>query len=243
MVSNPALVLVHGAWQSAATWDLLSTRLATGGARTRAATLTGLGSDAGALSEEVSLGTHIRDVVTLLEREDLHDVVLVGHSYGGMIITGVAEHARGRVGHLVYIDAFVPDHRQSALQLLPPPIRDSFRQQADAAGGWRLPQSDRLLDLWGLEEGPARDFVRARLCDFTIRCFEEPVDAPTHAAAGIGRTYIACVREGYPARAVFEPFATRARQEAWQYHELPTGHDCHVEMPDAVADLLLARSA
>jgi pimeloyl-ACP methyl ester carboxylesterase len=239
MRRKPSFVLVHGAWQSAATWDLITPLLQAGGGQVLTATLTGLGTDAAALSEAVTLDTHIQDVVALLEREDLHDVVLVGHSYAGMIITGVSEHARQRIAHLVYVDAFVADHGQSALQLLPDSIRDAFRKQADAAGGWRLRSSDRQLDLWGLEDGPARDFVQARLCDFTIRCFEQPLEAPTHAATTLGRTYIACVRENYPAKVVFDQFANRAKREAWRYHELPTGHDCHVEMPDSVAELLV----
>jgi hypothetical protein len=200
--------------------------------------LTGLEADGPPLTEAVTLDTHTRDVEALIEREDLDDVVLVGHSYAGMIITGVAERVRPRIARLVYIDAFVPDHGQSALQLLPESIRAAFRKQAEADGGWRLRSSDRQLDLWGLEDGPARDFVRARLSHFTIRCFEQPLAAPTHAATTLSRVYIACVREGYPARAAFDQSAKRAQREAWEYHELPTGHDCHVEMPDVVSELL-----
>src|SRR4029453_18235753 len=92
---------------------------------------------------------------------------------------------------------------------------------------------------WGLEKGPARRFVEARLCDFTMRCFDQPLEAPTRAATTLPRTYIASVKEDYPARVVFEPFAARARREGWGYHELPTGHDCQAEMPDALSSLLL----
>ena len=233
-------MLVHGAFQSSGTWDLVAPAPEAGGSRVIAATLTGLGADAGALSEAVTLDTHIRDVVAIIEREDLHDVVLVGHSYAGMIITGVAEHARDRIARLVYIDAFVPEHGQSAMHLLTPHIREAFRKLAAPDVSWRLRPTDHLLDLWALEEGPARDFVKARLCDFTIRCFEQPLEAPTHAATTVARTFIAGVREGCAAKAVFEPFAARARREGWPFHELPTGHDPHVEMPDTVAELLLA---
>jgi pimeloyl-ACP methyl ester carboxylesterase len=239
MLREPSFVLVHGAWQSAATWDLVNPHLRKSGRQVFNALLTGLEADADALTEAVTLHTHTRDVVALLEREDLHNVVLVGHSYAGMIITGAAEHIRQRIAHLVYIDAFAPDHGQSALQLLPESIRDAFRKQAEADGGWRLRSSDRQLDLWGLEDGPPRDFVKARLCDFSIRCFEQPLAAPTHAAKTLKRTYISCVREGYPAKVVFDPFAARAQQEGWCYHELPTGHDCQAEMPAAVSKLLL----
>ena len=167
-------------------------------------------------------------------------MVVVGHSYAGMIITGVAEHARHRIARLVYIDAFVPEHGQSAMQLLPPNIREAFRKLAAPDASWRLRSTEHLLDLWALEEGPARDFVKERLCDFTIRCFEQPLEAPTRAATTIARTFIAGVREGCAAKVVFDPFAARAQREGWPCHALPTGHDHHAEMPDTVAELLLA---
>src|SRR5436190_1295044 len=97
MRTDSPMVLVHGAFQSGATWDLVVPRLREARRRVIVATLTGLGPDAGDLSETVSLATHIHDVVALLKRHDLDDVVLVGHSYAGMVITGVAEHAADRV--------------------------------------------------------------------------------------------------------------------------------------------------
>jgi pimeloyl-ACP methyl ester carboxylesterase len=240
MTTQSPIVLVHGAFQSAATWDLVAPRLKQSGRPVFVVTLTGLGPNAGTLSEHITLDTHIRDVVDLLELHNLRDVVLVGHSYGGLIVTGVAEQARDRIGHLVYVDALVPEHGQSGLEIMTAPMADTFRRMAAEGGGWRMAASDKLVDKWGLEEGsPARRFVEARLCDFTIRCFEQPLDAPTRAAAALPRTYIASVKGDYPARVVFEPFAARARREGWGYHELPTGHDCQAEMPDALSDLLL----
>ena len=117
MNAQSPFVLVHGAFQSAATWDLVAPRLRKGGRRVIVATLTGLGTNAAALSETVALDTHVADVVSLLERENLNDVVLVGHSYAGMIITGVAERAGDRIAHLVYVDALVPDHGQAGMDL------------------------------------------------------------------------------------------------------------------------------
>lgn len=238
-MQRPPFVLVHGAWQHAGTWDLVTPRLQARGHRVWTPRLSGLRKDANELDRDVTLDTHIDDVVTLLEREDLTDVILVGHSYAGMIITGVAEAAASRIARLVYIDAFVPRHGDSALQLLPEGFREVFREQARAHGGWRLPCGPSQLEVWGLEAGPARDFVEERQCDFTIRCFDQPLHAPTHAAEHLDRTYVACVKESYPARIAFERFADQARQENWLQAELPTGHDCHVEMPDEVTELLI----
>ncbi len=233
-------VLVHGAWQTAATWDLVTPILEAAGHAVAIPHLTGLENDSHPLSSSIGLQTHIADVIDLLNRENLRDVTLVGHSYAGMIITGVAEKALNRLCGLVYADAFIPSDGQSALDLLPETVAQMFRQQADDAGeGWRLRGGEGQLDMWGLKPGANRDFVRSRLSDFSLRCFEEKVRLTVNAAARLPRTFIACVAETYPARPIFQQFGDRARREGWTYCDLPTGHDCHVEMPDAFASKLL----
>jgi len=158
-----------------------------------------------------------------------------------MIISGVAEINPAQVQRLIFLDAFIPDDGQSVLDLLPPPIGDHFREVARKQGnGWRLPGGEGQLDLWGLEPGEARDFVRARLCDFSLRCFEEWLFLPAHRKAGIPAIFVVCVAERYPARPFFEPFAVKARASGWVVTELDSGHDCHVERPGEVARILQA---
>lgn len=240
MKDKATYVLVHGAWQGASTWDAVVDRLRARDHRVHTPTLTGLGERSHQLTPDVDLETHIEDVLTCLSYEDLRSVILAGHSYGGMVITGVTERATERIAKLVYVDAFVPKDGDSALSLLPAHFQQTFRDQARTAGdGWRLPASEKQLDLWGLKLGPARDFVRSKLCDFSIRCFEQPIHLPADLAASLDRTYIACVAPDYPARTAFQPFAQRAKQEGWRYHELLAGHDCHVELPDELAAMLL----
>ncbi len=235
-------VLVHGAWQTASTWDLVIPKLRAAGHEIWIPSLSGLENDASLLTPAIGLQTHIDDVVRFLTHENLRDVTLVGHSYAGMIITGVAEHALHRLNRLVYVDAFIPFDGQSALDLLPETVAQSFRQQAANTGeGWRLRAGEGHLDMWGLKSGPSRDFVRSNLSDFSLNCFQEAIGTPANAAAKLPRKFIACVAEGYPARAIFQRFADRAKQEGWSYDELPTGHDCHVEMPDAFLSSLVAR--
>jgi pimeloyl-ACP methyl ester carboxylesterase len=237
-------LLVHGAWQGASTWDLIVPKLQSAGHTVIAPVLTGLGEDSNRLSAAVNLESHIEDVAGILKGENLHSVTLVGHSYAGMVITGTAEVESSRLKRLIYVDAFIPDDGKSALDLLPEAIQNSFREQANAHGeGWRLPASEGLLDLWGLQPGEARDYVRRRLCDFSLRCFEQKARLPANAAAKIQKTYIAAVSQNYPARFVFERFGERARRECWVYCELPTGHDCHVETPQRFTFLLLASDA
>ncbi|SRR5579862_2061594 len=236
-------VLVHGAWQSASTWDLLSPLLEKCGHRVITPVLSGLGTDQRHLSPEISLQQHIADVSLALSKVSDH-VVLVGHSYAGMIISGVVEANPTRVERLVFLDAFIPDDGQSVLDLLPPEIGAHFRNVAREHGnGWRLPGGEGHLDLWGLKPGEAREFVRARLCDFSLRCFEEPIRLPANRKAGVPATFVAGVAEGYLARPFFEPFARKARASGWEVAELDTGHDCHVERPGEVADILLSAAA
>ena len=233
-------VLVHGAWQGASTWDLVVPKLRAAGHIVYTPVLLGLGANAHRLTPEVTLDMHIQDVLGVINYERLQEITLVGHSYAGMIITGVAEQARERIAHLVYVDAFIPQDGESALGLFPAAFQGVLREEARTTGdGWRLAGSEKRLDVWGLKEGAARDFVRSKLCDFSINCFEQPVKLPGNAATTLDRTFIACVAAGYPARPIFAPFGERAKAEGWRYHELPTGHDCHVEMPTEFTRLLL----
>ena len=157
-----------------------------------------------------------------------------------MIISGAAEANPRQVRRLVFLDAFIPEDGQSVLDLLPPETGTYFRGVArDQGDGWRLPGGEGQLDLWGLRPGEARDFVRARLCDFSLRCFEEPLRLPANRKASIPAAFVASVAEGYPARPFFAPFAAKARASGWRVTELETGHDCHVERPVEVANILL----
>ena len=236
-------VLVHGAWQSNGTWDLLVPLLEKPGHRVLAPILSGLGTDQSRLSPDITLGQHVEDVSRQLA--NLPDpVILVGHSYAGMIISGVAETNPTRIKRLVFVDAFIPENGQSVLDLLPPEMGARFLNIAREHGdGWRLPGGEGQLDLWGLKPGEARDFVRARLCDFSLRCFEEPLCLPANRKAGIPTTYVSCVAEGYPAKPFFAPFAAKARASGWEVAEVKTGHDCHVERPGEVATIFLSATA
>ena len=119
---------------------------------------TGLGERAHLANPAIDLDTHIEDVVGVLEMEDLNDVVLVGHSYGGMVATGVADRARARIAQLVYLDAFVPRDGQSVLDLQPPEARNRMRDLVQTKGdGWRIPPNPMPPDTpeaevaWGVE--------------------------------------------------------------------------------------------
>jgi pimeloyl-ACP methyl ester carboxylesterase len=233
-------MLVHGAWQSAGTWDRLVPLLEDRGHKVITPILSGLGTDQNRLSPTITLRRHVEDISSELAKVD-DGVILVGHSYAGMIISGAVETNPARVRRLVFLDAFIPDDRQSVLDLLPPETGNYFRDIARQHGeGWRLPGGEGQLDLWGLKPGAARDFVRERLCDFSLRCFEEPLSLPHNYKAKTPATFVTCVAEEYPARPFFAPFAAKARASGWDVKELNTGHDCHVERPSEVANILLS---
>jgi pimeloyl-ACP methyl ester carboxylesterase len=133
-------VLVHGAWHGAWCWNRVRRALQAQGHEVFTPTLTGLAERSHLLSRDVDLATHIDDVANVLQWEDLSDVVLCGHSYGGCVISGVADHAPERLSALVYLDAFVLQDGQSLFDVLPPEAREGQLQRTREVGeGWRIP--------------------------------------------------------------------------------------------------------
>jgi pimeloyl-ACP methyl ester carboxylesterase len=239
-------VLVHGAWHGGWCWRKVTPLLRAAGHEVFTPTLTGLGERAHLAAPEVGLGTHVQDVVNVLEYEDLSGVVLVGHSYGGMVITGAAAAAPQRLAHLVYLDAFVPEDGQSMLDLVPPERRESVPARARAEGeGWRLPSLQPgpwepfLREHWQITDETDLRWVLGRLTPQPFKTWTEAVHAPGQAAAALPRTYVRCREWVSPA---FDRHAEQAQQagSGWRYHALPTSHDAMVTMPDELAALLLA---
>jgi pimeloyl-ACP methyl ester carboxylesterase len=133
-------VIVHGAWSGGHAWRWVRPLLRSAGHEVFTPALTGLGERSHLASAQVDLETHVRDVVAVLEYEDLREVVLVGHSYGGMVISGVADRVPERLVQLVYLDAEVPMDGQSELDLLPPQERAGYEEAARSKGqGWQIP--------------------------------------------------------------------------------------------------------
>jgi pimeloyl-ACP methyl ester carboxylesterase len=227
-------VLVHGALGGGWQWQGVARRLANHRHEVYRVTLTGLGERSHLLTPEVDLDTHIQDVLGVLQWEDLDQVLLCAHSYGGMVITGVADRMPERLARLVYIDAMVPQDGQSANQLVGPQLaelgRTSAREQGD---GWRVPH-DTMPRLTGVPPEVA-DWYAARLSDQPLRALEQPVRL-TGRGAAIPRTYIRCSLD--PERGVMLPFAEHARAQGWDYHLLATDHDAEITDPGGLAALL-----
>jgi pimeloyl-ACP methyl ester carboxylesterase len=229
-------VLVHGGWHGGWCWKKVLPMLQAAGHEVFTPTLTGLGDRAHLARPDVGLATHVQDVANVLEYEDLGGVVLAGHSYGGMVITAVADRAPERVAQLVYLDAFVPEDGQALVDLLPAERREMFLERARATGeGSSVPSP--APQIWGVTSDADLAWVRPRLLPQPLATFTEPLRL-TRPAASLPRTYIACT--GSPTAATFRPFVERARADpAWRYRELATGHDAMVTMPQELAGLFL----
>jgi len=223
-------VLVHGAWHGGWCWERLREQLP--GARVYTPTLTGLGERADLLSPAVSLRNHIDDVVQVLEGEDLRDVVLVGHSYAGMVVTGVAARVPDRLARLVYLDAVVPKSGQSLFDCSSPNFRNWVDEQVRSRGeGWRIPVAPPQF--LGLSDTADIDWVMSRLVPHPYRTFREPVPWQTGQERAVPRSYINCIGSK-PRGGARSPQATGIDD----YYELSTGHDAMVTAPRELAELL-----
>jgi len=196
-------------------------------------TYTGLGERAHLAHPDIDLDTHIDDILGVLRTEDLEGVVLVGHSYGGMVATGVADRAPERLAQLVYLDAFVPRHGEALLDLVSAEARDRMREAADDSGeGWRIPPNPLPPDTDQIDVS----WIMPRRVMQPRETFEQPISL-TGAGDLLPRTYIYCTR---PAPGdVFRQFAARARSEPrWRSLEIDASHSPHVTAPEALAGLL-----
>ncbi|MCX4094727.1 alpha/beta fold hydrolase [Nocardia sp. alder85J] len=234
-------LLVHGAWHSGRVWERLAPLLESAGHRVLAPSLTGYGDKAHLLGPEVGLDTHVDDIVTLIEREDAGEVVLVGHSYAGLVISSVANRVPGRIAHLVYLDAMVPEDGETAVDVLPV-TQHMIDLAASSGAGWRIPPMPELpapFGLFGVTDPVDVEWLRGMLSDQPVRCLQQSVRLDNPAVQAIPRTHIHCVGaapEGVTRRPVPAVQPNGTPSQVW---ELPTGHDCMVTMPVELGDMLL----
>jgi len=193
-------------------------------------TYTGLGERAHLARPDNDLETHIQDVVGVLTCEDLRHVVLLGHSYGGMVATGVADRAPERVARIIYLDAFVPENGQALIDFLPPQARQRVKDSVSSGDGWRVTPNPIPPDT---SENDAAWVAKFRMPQ-SVRCFEQPIRL--RAKLTLPRSYIQCMR--YADHGPFGQFAARARDEGWRLDELDSSHSPNVTAPGALMQLL-----
>ncbi len=231
-------VIVHGGWGGGWEWRDVSDQLRRRGDDAFTPTLTGVGEREHLAGLEVDLNTHVRDVIGVLEWEDLEDVVLVGHSSAGMVITGVADKVPHRLALLVYVDAPVPEDGQCLLDLGDPDFAAALVRSAEAEGGWRVPFPFGE-DIADYPEPVAR---RYRSTFHPLAAFTQPLHL-SGSGDGLKRAYVRCTRrtsyvESGPGADALSRSAEAARAAGWIYREIEAAHDVQIEDPEGVAALL-----
>ncbi|MBL9041697.1 MAG: alpha/beta fold hydrolase [Myxococcales bacterium] len=232
-------VLVHGAFTGGWHWQRVRRALVTLGHEVYTPTLTGAGERSHQLSRDLRLSVHVKDVTSVLFYEDLRDVVLVGHSYGGVVITAVAEQAADRISQLVYLDATVPAHGQAATGAFSEGTADVLSQLSSGTD-WLLPPLP--LSAVGVSDPRDVEWMSSRRGPHPMATLHEPVLLGNDAAQRLPRAYIRCTRrEGLVG--VFGvdpllPFYQKAIAEGWPVRDLDSGHDAMVTVPEQVAATL-----
>lgn len=235
-------VLVHGSMHGGWCWRRVTPLLRAAGHEVYTPTLTGLGERAHLAHPAINLDTHITDIVNVLVFEELTGVVLVGHSYGMTVSTGVADRVPERIAHLVSLDGAIPSDGQAPLDYFPPAAQAARRAAVAAEGdGWRmLPPTD--LAGWGLTDVADAAWVRAKVVPQPFKTLTQPIRLTNPAARAVPKTFIACTAA--PSAGWRDAAIARVRTELrWRYRELPTGHDAMITLPRATADLLLEVAA
>jgi len=225
------VLVCHGAWGGGWSWKKMHPLMREAGYRLLTPSYTGLGERAHLANPSVDLETHIQDILNVIRYEDLRDIILLGHSYGGMVATGVADRAGDKITQLIYLDAFVPRDGQSLFDLNEAD-RERMQDLAKSSDGWRVPPNPTAPDT------PPADleWLAARRVGMPIKCFEQKLKLQNGERMP-PRSYLYCTRTA-PADP-FGQFARRAKSEpGWRYFEIDASHSPGVTAPEALMALL-----
>jgi pimeloyl-ACP methyl ester carboxylesterase len=221
---KPTIVIVHGAWGGGWAFKQVDGLLRDKGFNVYRPSLTGQGERVHLASSDVGLSTHIMDVVNVILFEDLHDVILVGHSYGGMVITGVADRVPDRIKKLIYVDAFVPEDGESVSSL--------FGERAV----WLKPMTK---DGWIVPAWVKPDQKLPKDVPQSLKTFTEPIVLKNPAARQLPAAYILTVEKGKEAKDDdFASQAARAKAKGWPVLQLEADHNAQWSAPEALVEML-----
>jgi pimeloyl-ACP methyl ester carboxylesterase len=231
-------VLVHGAWRGGWCWKRVRQGLQALGHDVFTPTLTGVCERSHLLTPQVNLDTHIADVVNLMQWEELSDVILCGHSYGGCVISGVADQVPDRIGALVYLDAFVLENGQSVHDALPGVARDAQLDLARQSGdGWKVPP----IPAEAFNVNPAdRAWVNSQCTMHPLATFQQPITLRRGAVAPKNTMFI--LATGFE-NSPFPPFYDRARAQGWRTMTVDCGHDVMLDRPEELTRALASVAA
>lgn len=235
-VSNQrTFVLVHGAWHGGWCWNAVATRLRAAGHRVYTPTQTGLGERRHLLSREITLDTFATDITNVIEFEDLHDVVLVGHSFAGLTISAVADRMPERLRHLVYLDSLLVTDNGAPFDSLPKDVVAARIKAADdSSGGLSLPNP--APSAFGLTDPDHQAMIASRLTPHPLSTYQSKLGLKHPLTNGVPATYVVCTD---PIYAPLESSRAYVRAQNWDIRELATGHDAMIAAPDDTTDLLM----
>jgi len=226
-------VLVHGAWHGGWCWRRVSDLLERQGHKVFTPTLTGLGERSHLLRAGINVSTHVTDVANVLKWEGLSNVVLCGHSYGGLVVSGVAEQMSSAIGSIVFLDAFVPENGDSMADLTSQMVRDNLKAAAER-GDIGVPARSAAAFMVNKND---QAWVDAMCVPHPIASMTEKV-ALTGARETIGKkAYIRAA--AYPNPGFDLAYARVKADKSWRTYEVPCGHDVMVDMPEQLAEILL----
>ena len=227
-------VLVHGAWHGGWCWRDVAAVLRTAGHQVFTPTMTGLGERAHLLNAQVGLSTFIDDIAAVILSEELDNVVLVGHSFGGHVINGVADRMPQLLRQLIYLDGLVVQHGQSALSIMPPAVQAERTRTMDAE---RLRMTIPSPDQFGLSDPAQLAWVMRQLTPHPLKGYTEPLQLQHPLGNGLPKTYIAVTDPWYPPLAELRQWVRS--QPDWDWRELAACHNAMVSAPLALASLLM----
>jgi pimeloyl-ACP methyl ester carboxylesterase len=226
-------VLVHGAWHGGWCWRRVSDLLEHHGHKVFAPTLTGLGERSHLLRGDINLDTHITDIVNVIKWEDLSGIVLVGHSYGGLPVSGAIEQSFERISSVVFVDAFLPDDGERAIDLASEFTRKGTLDAIARGEISSKPPSASVFHVNGKDEA----WVNSKLTPQPIGAMVQPIRLTGARERLTKKTYIRAPEYSQPAFDKY--YVAKQADPSWQTFELPCGHDVMIDMPERLAQILL----
>ena len=232
------IVLVHGAWHGGWCYGRVADLLRRSGHRVYTPTLTGLGERSHLLSRSINLSTHIADIVNMIRWEGLEQIILVGHSYGGMVVTGVADAMTDRVSALVYLDAFLPTAGKSFHDILPAEVAEAQVNGANAGNGFTVPPIPAAA--FNVNEAD-RSWVDSLCTPHPLGTLTQPIELTGSYTRIACKSYVLATQNPMP---LFQDFARSMRKEpSCISYELPCGHDVMIDLPKETAAIIAEAAA
>ncbi len=236
--AKKTFVLAHGSWHGGWCWKRVADRLRAAGHYVETPSYSGMGDRVHLLNESIDIETFVQDIVNVIDHNDYEDVILVGHSFAGVVISGVADRIPGKLRHLVYLDSLILESGKNSFSMYPP---DEAAARIDAAkkasGGLAVPPPSALPAVWGLTPGSADyEWVLKHLTPQPLKSYTTAVTLKNPIGNGVPRTYVECVQPQHPVLAASRELVSR--QSGWKRLRLNAPHDCMVTHPDEVTNIL-----